>query len=104
MKNSKRTPGEWYYSGNDFKRFVCADNGEELSHQRQFVCEVFTTGDKDKESAKEEILANAKLLAAAPELLYALKKLEHAIKEGNIYLVQEALIQYGEPAIKKATE
>jgi hypothetical protein len=71
MENAKHTPGPWRSErGNgDYGRNVTADNG------RRIVCETIC--------AEHE--ANARLIAAAPELLEALHSiLEHSREFGDI--------------------
>ena len=77
----KHTPGPWgaenalssdYYN----IRYVTGPNCEQVAtiHQREELCNV----DKNPPMSQDEALANARLIAAAPELLEALKGILNA--------------------------
>jgi hypothetical protein len=64
-------PGPWHVEQNEDGLVIHSDDGTE-------ICEV--TGQTFDEYAEEETEANAKLIAAAPELLDALKMAECVIE------------------------
>lgn len=67
--NTKHTPGPWYFEqdGDGAKRFwdkyICADNGGGR------ICTMHTPN-----GGTAEVMANARLIAAAPRLLAALER------------------------------
>jgi len=69
------TPGPWSYGGK-FTRAIFANDGVE-------VCKLHTRP-LPFPSDEAEWLANARLIAAAPELLEALKLIEKAFAEGDL--------------------
>ena len=85
----KGTKGEWFpveYAG-----YINIQSGEYYSENDNILdCESFP---------REEVEANAKLIAAAPELLKQLKVAVFILKESGITKGQDQL----EQAIKKAT-
>lgn len=100
MKNLKRTKGNWtveitdkigVYSGSECVSFV--------------VMPHYSNVDEYDES-KKQALANAKLIAAAPDLFWSLcsiiDTLEHNVNPDDIPLFNE--IQDAKKAIQKATE
>lgn len=103
---TQHTKGEWelqYVSG------VCIGVGTELTdHYFQMIVNtILPDNDEDYETQSKEIEANAKLIAAAPELLEActraLESIKIYAKDGYIMKGTEAenLLRN---AIKKATE
>jgi hypothetical protein len=97
MKDLKHTKGNWEFNGH---RQVVFQDAE-----RYKDCDLWDVQYEDK----EEMIANAKLISASPDLikaaLYALDLLGHnennyAVGEGNIKDACKEL----EAAIKKATE
>lgn len=90
MSNTKHTPGPWtYHVGLDYISIESANE-----HDNSFICEWRHFSDDDGESE-----ANAKLIAAAPELLETLER----IKPYTGYL-PSGFKEEVENAIKKATE
>lgn len=103
----KHTPGPWRKQNhtilpNEF--FITQDFFNES--QREFICHV-----ADGNQSTEEIEANAKLIAAAPELLEALTKIvllkEGEAEHGREFLhqaISQIVWENAKAAIKKATE
>lgn len=83
MKEFKGTKGEWVVHNPD-KGVIT------ISTKEAYICDV-----DDHEEGKE----NARLIAAAPDLLEALKKLLHFAQFG---VVSQEEIEVAEQAIKKA--
>ncbi len=95
----QHTQGEWFLSQNTPARMIYVQNEDKVITSISYK-------DEFANCNKEEAEANAKLIAAAPELLEALKE---ALKEmrliDNIYPDRVVLrISQAEAAIKKATE
>lgn len=94
MKIFKGTPGPWFEHREGFSTVYI-----ESRIGGGMIQEVAACGPCDKGSEQQS--ANAKLIAAAPELLEALQYINHAINHGtqmDIVKVQEM----AESAIKKA--
>lgn len=93
MSESKFTQGEWSY------RPTATNNGYYIetvdqSHQNTFIGEV-----GGGLQSKSEIEANAKLVAAAPELLEACERALQVLEQENIFGQARLLLAV---AIKKA--
>lgn len=93
MSESKFTQGEWSY------RLTATNNGYYIetvdqSHQNTFIGEV-----GGGLQSKSEIEANAKLVAAAPELLEACERALQVLEQENIFGQARLLLAV---AIKKA--
>lgn len=84
MKNLKRTKGEWTIQGKNLIK--C--NNEQIGSANSML---------------DEYEANAKLMAAAPDMLEALIDLDSLINSLGLNLPSEFLIKY-QNAIKKATK
>ena len=89
---SKHTPGPWvvYDDSNDGKT-----NRIEIAARGKTVARIY-------HSVPEEDLLNARLIAAAPDLLEALKDLRGAIKSRGVISTVKALSKT-DAAIAKAT-
>ena len=90
------TPGPWRTNGAD----VVSNNGSPVS---KVILNYNRTIAFDTERAEAE--ANASLIAAAPDLLEALKDMTHGLPEllENIgYTDEEGMIEKARAAIKKA--
>lgn len=86
MRNTKHTPGEW----------AVAMNGQQVwSNNIATICTI--------EAREGQQLANAKLIAAAPELLQSVKEFIEFWERSN-YNEDSDLYKYAKAAIKKATE
>lgn len=104
MSNTKHTPGPWtYYSEVKMKGQATVPTiiqAGKCGHYDRDVCELnFDTN--DSELSAEKVLANAKLIAAAPELLEALQELIDM--DGLRNFKRAEAIRKGKAAIKKAT-
>lgn len=89
---TKFTKGEWYA--------VKQIESMEV-HSRRFTAGIDVICSINNQFLKEQTEANAKLIAAAPELLDSLLELISWIKEGDY---DQSFIEKAEQAIKKATE
>lgn len=99
MSNIKHTPGPWkYHIGLDYILIESAN-----VHNNSCICEYKNYSDDDGESE-----ANAKLLAAAPELFEALKELtslapDHSLLPTDFDNDLMNAVKKAEAAIQKAT-
>lgn len=94
---NKHTPGEWQVKIKAGTNNLCrikAGNGSIIADAYCFA----------EGRSSEEAEANAKLIAACPQLLEALEKLDEAITEGDPGTITNVLLNYARPAIRKATE
>jgi hypothetical protein len=80
----KHTPGPWLPYSNSAQQRICTHNGGDIASVH---------------CSRKEWLANARLIAAAPELLAALRACEARLQSGN-----EAIAGQARAAIAKATE
>lgn len=100
----KHTPAPWGISGNH------VDSGNiQIGSQKDYVAEIYPTPNDEvgKIPNLEESLANAKLIAAAPELLEACrsaKRLLEDLEAAEVIISRDGKV-YSEivEAIKKAT-
>jgi hypothetical protein len=99
--NTKHTPAPWTVNTTDYTNGIgieCVVNG--IGHT---VCTDQFCYPDFQQHGSEEKLANAKLIAAAPELLEALESLVKAIDFSVLgYKMPESMLKAKE-AIKKAT-
>ena len=94
MKEFKGTPGPWFEHREGFSTvYIEARIGGGM------IQEVAACGPCDKGSDQQS--ANAKLIAAAPELLEALQYINHAINHGTQMGIVKGQ-EMAESAIKKA--
>jgi len=89
----KHTQGEWICKGN-FKRIA---TNESLLDEVE-ICKI--SGD----NSKLKIQANAKLIAAAPDLFKALAQIQFAVKSGAVTGLFKDEIECMNNAIEKATK
>jgi hypothetical protein len=94
----KHTPGPWNYSGLTFETengsfSIWKDQGENGS---TLICEI------DKGIRHEKANANAKLIAAAPELLENLIRCVDRLEENGMGSM--SAVRRAKEAIKKATQ
>lgn len=87
---AKHTKGKWFVNPRSTRNVRCGDNTIANCSQGQ---------DGDNE---EEEIANAKLIAAAPDLLDALLKLQYAVKHGGVKGLFEDEKKLIDNAINKA--
>jgi len=110
----KHTKGPWSKSHNEgYGHDLCIGsefafaNLKPVKHKVRFICDVRGPG-REWNCPSEETLANANLIAAAPELLEACKKLLEDLrvfyKEVKTKNVTSVTIRRAEQAIKKATD
>jgi hypothetical protein len=76
MKNTQHTPGPWVIADDPTSEGVWIDHPDLKSGEDDEICRCL-----DSTLSGEECLANARLIAAAPELLDALKTLTDALNE-----------------------
>lgn len=98
--SNKHTQGNWKVveiHNNKTKSFQITIDDEHS------VIATVHTNIYDERIEFEESKANAKLIAAAPELLEALQMLSVAIENGDVGDITDVLLTYGRPAINKAT-
>jgi len=101
MENSKHTKGQWrpqYISG------VCMGVGSEIeTNYFQIICNtILPEADEEYKKEKEEIEANAKLIAAAPELLENLIRCVDRLEENGFEKM--SAVRRAKEAINKATK
>lgn len=112
MGNLKHTPAPWIVidgwdkQGNG-KYFpsVILHGDEKLKNETMGRNSITINVSHDQEA--ESIMANAKLIASAPNLLETLITLKKAISNGDILMYEETAVDHMdiiEQAIKKATE
>lgn len=90
---TKHTPGKWSIDGID----IVSENGNS-------ICQVYDADDTHiSEMNMDVVKANAKLIAAAPELLKSLQECVKAMKIVTSSAIKP-FIERAEQAIKKATE
>ena len=92
---TKHTPGEWTQSKFANGNIVSKETGRLVAN-----CMGYSTNMDNGEHIKES-LANAKLIAAAPELLEALKNCLFGVEK---MIGWEEVSEQAKEAIKKATE
>lgn len=103
----KHTPGPWFPS---FHANICIGVQNSPDGFTQMICNsILPDKDEEYENQREEIEANAKLIAAAPELLEAcvesLSTIEMLLDEiGKIHPSASISITSIQKAIKKATK
>ena len=94
MNESKHTPGPWYHNPADepqnAERHVCVDEGRWL----RVIARV-------KQNDKDNALANARLIATAPDLLEALEKIMVAVDTDSVKM-PPSLGMMASSAIRKA--
>jgi hypothetical protein len=94
---SKHTPGEWHWDSDEM--FSSSDN---IRHVRWRVCTLGKTITQIYRN-DEHAEADARLIAAAPELLEALKAAEQCIGELSPTQARVEAMQMLQAAIAKAT-
>ena len=99
MAKAKHTPGPWTNPGTDGGDSVISAT---VDNRRRTIAHVYAPY-CDKEESEEQQLANARLIAAAPELLKALEKCALILCGENLYKnALEDAIKSSLSAIKKA--
>lgn len=93
---SKHTPGPWVISyTHDDNLSIAIDDDPGIQGERNYDLVTVTHGDPD------ELLANARLISAAPELLDALKSM---LNLGNLGAYERAdAVKAARAAVAKAT-
>jgi hypothetical protein len=95
MSDAKHTPGPWFIDGHD-------RNGQRIVRQEHM--EIATCWHHCVQSIAEEMEANARLIAAAPELLEALQLVVDKLgSDFELYREQQFAIDTARAAIAKAT-
>lgn len=103
--NTKFTPGPWKLCGDDPSEFMAihSDNGYVV---HEFDAPYVGGREEIRESDREEQKANARLMSAAPELLYCLERFVREIKLygwKELPEPKEDLVREAEEVICKAT-
>lgn len=95
---TKHTKGTWWACcTKSIPHYVFANEG------KQTICAMIQKQEMGDDLTVEEMQANAKLIAAAPDLLDALLKLQYAVKHGNVKGLFDEEKQIIDNAILKAT-
>lgn len=102
MEDIKRTPGTWHVDGFNLTSVIAKKEGD---RHYEHVCSC-NFGYHSNESDFELNKANARLIAAAPELLDACQKFIELFQDSDMRPEDECSELYYiiEAAIKKATE
>lgn len=101
-QGEKHTPGPWYvYIGEDreaiaVQKFVEGDSGGTAGKSIARMPIPHNWGHKNSRNTQEEIDANARLIAAAPDLLEALTHLLATMSVTD----EEGLLEFAEPVAK----
>jgi hypothetical protein len=92
----KGTKGKWelYEDGSPFEATIFCDDLR--------ICEVKSFGTPFNDPSLEERIANANLIASAPDLLKALLQIQFAVKNGNVKGLFHDEINDMDNAIEKA--
>jgi hypothetical protein len=97
LMENKSTPGPWKIRHSVFGRFEFYIETVDQSHDKTFIGNV-----GGGLQSKEEVESNAKLIAAAPDLLEILKDIAYG--DGSDYRLHPSLTKRMNEVIKKATE
>ncbi len=89
----KHTPGPWYRGEVDNSIYIWEEGGD-----GGFIAEV-----SSEDTDAETLVANARLIAAAPELLEALELCRKALDFPSVHSASRVAFQYAVDAIAKAT-
>lgn len=79
MENLKHTPGEWVANPHGANKHQVWCNGTKIA-----ACDNSVQSEIYRQKSEDEMTANAKLIAAAPELLDALIELDKLVFSLNI--------------------
>ena len=107
MSEAKHTPGPWLIAKTDAASFVYALN--DSGYNRFWAHVIGGKLRRGKSTSKVETEANARLIAAAPDLLEALVAIDNALRtawsNGSLpdSVIPEKLAQQCSAAIAKAT-
>lgn len=106
MKN-KHTQGPWFTGKPTFGRYnIYSDhtvNGKACMSGRQAICAAPYEGKKGSTAYHEMFIANARLIAAAPDMLQVLQELEESSEYWSEYFVPLGIVERIHAAIAKAT-
>ena len=97
MTNTTHTPGPWTFDG---YRHINYASYSIKSHDRKGICAIASSIKRPGEESE----ANARLIAAAPELLAALEAMLEGWETGRGYTDRENQIGRARAAIAKATK
>lgn len=101
MNHSKHSPGPWTVETREHVHAIQDRNGQDLTYQD-------TTPNENHGSItsrsrlKIETLANARLIAAAPEMLEALSRCKNELEELSFYLEAQCIFGTWKATIEKA--
>jgi len=95
---SKHTPGPWRFNGDEVVQYINGSLGDPT------VCSLVGVGGDSYAEDEDEFMANAHLIAAAPDMLYALEDLlaTVAAHDGPKSIDELGVIGRAMTAIKKA--
>lgn len=102
MANTKHTPGPWRIDP-DFNRDVQTADGAHEIATAEYGKPLCTDADYSVPQDFDEAIANARLMAAAPDLLAALQMARSLMVTVNNYSTDGASIRVIDSAIAKAT-
>ena len=83
MSETKHTPGPWINIAEDESGYPVI-SGPDDTDIAQILCPLSTSKGKDAGELLEEVIANKNLIAAAPDMLAALKTIVNMWNEGSI--------------------
>lgn len=107
MSTTAHTPGPWFTGEPHFGRYgIYSEHtagGGRCKQGRQSICIAHYEGKGGSKAYHDMFKANARLIAAAPELLEALEEAENALADYILTIERTgASLNYGHSVLKKA--